>query len=496
MTHALASLFTAVFLSAAAIVVGQADEPDTAPQEIGTRKQLLVDDFVIARKTNVIRRNGSVEKVGPVLKPMLENDAGASFGFYHTALFNPERGKFQMWYSIGVGKESDGNPYRGIGYAESDDGIHWTQPLVSADGKSNVVLPMTGHSVTLDPALPWGHAEKFKAAWMHPSSQAALAYSSDGIRWDFYNGGEPVTHRAGDTQNQVFWEPESETYVLGTRTDLGPGGGAEEHRAWRFMVHEKGGDLKNHPTAWRTIADRITVDDPAAKPNERQFHHISIWLYEGIYFQLMNVWESPAQQEYDEDDDLTRHDRDISDYYLGVSRDVTTIDRSFVHSRQTFVPRGKAGEWDDDIVIPSPSVITRGDEHWIYYCGMNERIFNFTRRERSWIGLAKLPLDRFIGQEAGPKPGTILTRPFLLEGDRLELNVDARGGQVQIEVLDASGQPLAGFSGDDAETYQNVDKLRLSPRWSQPLSRLKGQEVRLEFRLQDATLYAFQIVQH
>jgi hypothetical protein len=464
---------------------------------VGLRKQLLVDDEVIAEKANLTRRPGAVTKAGPVLKPTLESDHGASFGFYHTALYNPNENKFQMWYSVGVRIEAE-NPYRGVGYAESDDGVNWTKPLVSADGKSNIVLPMSGNSVMLDPTLPWGHEEKFKAAWMHPESRVALSYSSDGRRWNPYNNGNPVSHRAGDTQNQLFWDPDRKAYILGTRTDLGPGGGPTEHRGWRFMVHDKGGDIRNHPTAWKTILDRIAVNDPQQSPGsavpDLQFHHICMWRHEGIWFQLFNIWTAPRQEEYNINDDQTRHDLDVSDYYLGVTRDILAIDRSFVHGRQPLIARGAGGTWDDDIVVPSNNIVTRGDEHWIYYGAMNERIFNFKNRERSYVGLAKLPLDRFIRLGAGEASGTAVTKPFELSGNRLELNVDARQGEIRVEVLDATGKPLAGYSGDDATTYRNVDELRLSTRWKKPLSQIVGQNIRLRFRLQNAGLYSFQFL--
>src|SRR5262245_17910807 len=65
--------------------------------EVGLRKQLLVDDAVIAEKANLNRRPGGVIKAGPVLKPTLESDPGGFFGFYHTALYNSNESKFQMW---------------------------------------------------------------------------------------------------------------------------------------------------------------------------------------------------------------------------------------------------------------------------------------------------------------------------------------------------------------------------------------------------------------
>jgi hypothetical protein len=244
--------------------------------------------------------------------------------------------------------------------------------------------------------------------------------------------------------------------------------------------------------------DRIAVNDPRQAQGsvvpDLQFHHIGMWRHEGIWFQLFNIWTAPRQQEYDENDDQNRHDRDVSDYYLGASRDVVAIDRSFVHNRWPLIPRGAGGTWDDDIVVPSNNIVTRGDEHWIYYCGVNERIFNFKNHDRSYIGLAKLPLDRFIGLEASQAFGTAVTKPFSLAGSRLELNVDARQGEMRVEVLDSTGQSLAGYGGDEATTYRKMEGLRLSPRWKKPLSQLIGQNIRLRFRLQNAGLYSFQFL--
>src|SRR5262245_59472794 len=73
--------------------------------DFGARKQLLVDDDLIDSKTNITRQLGTVKKFGPVVKPTLASDHGGWFGAYHTVLFNPNEGKFQLWYSLGTGRE-------------------------------------------------------------------------------------------------------------------------------------------------------------------------------------------------------------------------------------------------------------------------------------------------------------------------------------------------------------------------------------------------------
>ena len=47
-----------------------------------------------------------------------------------------------------------------------------------------------------------------------------LGYSADGIHWNAYNDGKPVTHRAADTYNQIVWDAEAKVYRMFTRTDF------------------------------------------------------------------------------------------------------------------------------------------------------------------------------------------------------------------------------------------------------------------------------------
>ena len=76
----------------------------------------------------------------------------------------------------------------------------------------------------------------------------------------------------------------------------------------------------------------------------------------------------------------------------------------------------------------------------------------------------------------------MVTRPFVLEGDKLQVNVDALDGYVIAELLEASGKPIPGFSGGSAKVYRGFDNLRLEPIWTgdADLSSLRGKEVRLQ----------------
>jgi hypothetical protein len=473
--------------------------------DIGLRRQLLVDDFIIDRKTKVTRRLGAVTKKGIVLKPSLETDFHPSwkkpdgsrvaldFGYYVTVLRNDKRNVFQMWYMAWR--------HAGVGYAESDDGIHWKQALVSKGGTSNIVHHSQGFSCTIDPTLPWGHPEKYKGAadlgvdgYGGPRSCVGLCYSSDGIHWRDYNEGKPVSHRAADTHNQIFWDPLSKKHRLLTRTDLGAGGGAAEWRSSRVMEHASSDILKS-PTAWKTLTDRIVVDDPQKEQNRAghprlQFNGMTCWVHEGIYFVLMDVYTMDESGFFDGFDYETRHERDYMDFYLGTSRDGIHIDKSWIHTRRPFVPRGGKGAFDKDGIKPPSRILTVGDEHRIYYGGMSER--HYSRGRHLNIGLATLPRDRFIGQAAGPGAGTILTKPFRLEGGELRLNVAAPKGHVSVALLSESGEVLEGFAAEGSARARAVDELAWSPRWSRPLRSLRGQTVRLRLELRNAVVYALQ----
>jgi len=477
---------------------------------VGLQKQLLVDDYVIAEARNVTRELGTVKKCGIVMKPSLDTDfipprgkrgegyyerslksgkkpdgsrVALDFGYYLTVLRNEKAGKFQMWYMAWR--------LAGVGYAESKDGIKWTKPLVGKGGKDNIVHLSQGFSCSIDGGVPWGHAEKYKAAFDSNTDrvcQPVLAHSSDGIRWTHYNNGRAVSHRAADTHNQILWDPIAQHYRLLTRTDLGAGGGAGEWRSTRVMVHNKGNDLRKHPTAWKILADRIRVDDPRKEKNRwgqprLQFNGMTCWIHEGVYFALMDVYTMDQREMFSGFEYQTRHEKDIMDFYIGTSRDGKNFDKSWIHARKPLVPRGPGGAFDKDGIKPPSQILTVGDEHWIYYAGMSERHYSIGRDLK--IGLAKLRLDGFICLQAKDKPATVITKPFKLEGDKLEVNVDAKTGWVQVELLDKKDKLISGFSSKS----KSLDKLRWAPKWD--LSKFKGRTVKLKFTLHNAKLYAF-----
>jgi hypothetical protein len=141
-------------------------------------------------------------------------------------------------------------------------------------------------------------------------------------------------------------------------------------------------------------------------------------------------------------------------------------------------------------VMQHPIVV--GDEIWFYYAGFSGRHWATKRKEPQGgaVGLAKLRLDGFVSIDAGD--GELTTVPLLMSGDRLIVNANASLGSVKVEILDAAGKPLEGFSKEDADSIQG-DSVRHTARWKgrADVSSLKGKPITLRFHIDRSKLYSF-----
>ena len=324
--------------------------------------------------------------------------------------------------------------------------------------------------------------------------RACIAHSPDGIHWTAYNNNQPVTGRASDTYNQILWDEAAKTYRLLTRSDYhGPNG--EEVRGSRVMVNA---DVKADPAAWKTVRQWRFEREGPNEFRRRQIYGMTDWIYEGIHFGLMMVYEWPKEGpgnmklKTEGVDYHKRHDRDVMNFYIAPCRDGANWDLQWVYAEKPLVPRGPDGSFDKDMIVQASNIVTWRDKHWIYYTGYRERHWHIPRKPS--IGLATLPLDRFVGLQAGKQTGSVTTKPFRLDGGRLLLNVDAGSGSIAVEVLSSDDTPVEGFSAKQCR-MDNVDELRLEPKWEskRKFKKLQGQTVRLRFYMENATLYTFQI---
>tara|TARA_B100000519_G_scaffold82853_1_gene71538 strand:+ start:4242 stop:5651 length:1410 start_codon:yes stop_codon:yes gene_type:complete len=435
------------------------------PVSVGLRKQLLVDDWVVAEKSGVTRELGRVEKQNGG-KPVFE-------GYFYGTVLHDE-GKFKLWYR--------GNPY---GYAESADGLHFDKIslLKGLDPAHHNTASFYIDPNETDPA----HRYKICYAYLRPHA-AVLGYSADGIHWNAYNDGKPVTHRAADTYNQIVWDAEAKVYRMFTRTDFARPADGLEVRGTRDMVNP---DIKANPRNWRTVREWKFGKGAEDEIYRRQIYALTDWIHEGVHFALMSVYENipkPGAPYDRRPNHHKRHEHDIVNFYIGTARGNAMWDLNWVYAEKPFVPRGPDGSFDKDMIFPASQIVTHNDRHWVYYNGFRER-HGIPDRGPHGIGLATLKRDRFISLTAtGAEPGTILTKPFRLEGSRLKVN--GQGDSIRVEVLDKTGRITHTAESD------KLDALRWEPRWQddRDLSSAKGKIIQLRFHLKNARLYAFQVI--
>ena len=86
-----------------------------------------------------------------------------------------------------------------------------------------------------------------------------------------------------------------------------------------------------------------------------------------------------------------------------------------------------------------------------------------------------------------------MTKALTFSGSQLELNTDAAAGSVRVELREADGRPIPGFTLADCEPLR-ADAIAATVRWRPggSLAKLAGRPVRLAIELNDARLFAFQ----
>ncbi|QGQ28114.1 hypothetical protein [Gimesia maris] len=106
-------------------------------------------------------------------------------------------------------------------------------------------------------------------------------------------------------------------------------------------------------------------------------------------------------------------------------------------------------------------------------------------------------LDGIASVNAPLNGGTLVTKPLQFAGDELEINYStSAAGQILVELQDAAGIPIPGFSLDDCEPIYG-DHIARIVKWKQGsnVSSISGKPVRLRFKMQDADLYALKFNQ-
>ena len=441
---------------------------------IGSRRELLIDDFLLDKITNarlVLHR-----PVARELALVHDRPWEGSTSAYHTVF--QDGSIFRMYYR---GSHYDRKLRKSthaemVCYARSTDGIHWTRPelgIVEFAGSKKNNIVWTG--VGAHDFAPFKDAnpkckpdEKYKAIGRGRGGLYAFK-SPDGIHWSRI-GDKPVIARgAFDSQNLAFYDPLRGRYV-------------EFHRGFRNGVR----DIMTCTSAdFRKWTDPVWLSYPGSPREHLYTNQIA------PYFRAPHIYMGFPKRFLPNRRGKVFGQPGLSDGVFMTSRDGRAFKRwteAFVRpgpQKQRWVNRNNMTAWG--IVVTKSAIDGAPDELSIYSTE------HYYQEPACKIRRYTIRMDGFVSLQAPLSGGTALTKPITFKGKRLEINyATSAAGSVRIEIQGPGGKPLAGYAATDCKEIYG-DEIDGSVAWKNgpDVSKLAGKPIRLRFVLKDADLYAF-----
>ena len=476
-------------------------KPEVLP--INRGRQLFVDSFLISN-TNLtsVYHKANYYDLNPVLKVDRKWELTPE-GYEYAAPFSDgiwyddKDGKFKMWYLAGAGYVDTLKHSLYTCYAESLDGKTWTKPSLDIVPGTNVVDTMNRDASTVwldrnekDPSKRW----KFFNVEYKPDYiqwQYVLKYSADGIHWS-----KPVAQSGAVSDRcTAFYNPFTNKWVMSMRHHC--------NVSWRSRAYLEHADPEEavslahrlregvpdkHIVFWFTPDDKEKRHEryPDVDPGIYNFDAIA---YESIMLGFYSQWQGPENH-------IARGLMipKRNEIMLGYSRDGFHFARP---SHSPFMPVNETdGAWNYgnmQSVNGVPLIV--GDSLYIYSSGRSKNGVWWDAGVST--GLATLRRDGFVSMRAGNKEGFLTTEKLSFDGKYFFVNADvkAKGAQLKVELLDADGNPIPGFTKRDCVVMRGADKTKQLITWKgkQDLTELAGRTIRAKFYLTRGDLYAFWI---
>jgi hypothetical protein len=477
--------------------------------EVGSRRELFVNHWLIDRMDRVALRLHQPQAANTVLQLEKPWEGYHNFGvgvFYH-------EGRYYFYYRAMPG-ERFGKYYAAV--ATSSDGIDWSRPnlgLVEVHGttENNVVAledengqlrPVTeGLDFWLDtnPRLP--QSERFKLVTYHTNGgphnpgpisgenavhTATFWVSADGFR---FRKKDPQPRFSSSLKNSFdgvavyFWSEAEQQYVCYFR--------------WYDRVRT---------IARATSKDLMTWSDPVPMtygntPRENLYENMTT-----PYFRAPHLYVALATRFMEGRTGILTEEQfkqlKISDFY----KERASVFNGHPADGVLMTSRAGSTEYDRTFMesFVRPGI---GLENWvnrgnylvsgIFQTGPAEMSIYVMRHymQPSWhIERLTLRLDGFASVHAPYAGGEMITRPFTFDGKMLTINyATSAAGDIRVEIQDAEGQAIPGFTLNDADSIVG-DEISRVVTWGgkSDVGPLAGKPVRLRFLMRDADLYSVQ----
>jgi hypothetical protein len=458
-----------------------------APIDLGDRRELFVDHFLIERLEGVELRLGQPVPAGVALR--LDQPWEGVVSGYVTVLRDGVR--CLMYYRgrpSATGADTAAESHEVACCAESPDGLQFTRPRlglheVSGSRDNNVIL-VEPKSVThnfapfLDsrPGVPPG--ERFKAFGGTGEHGLFGFVSADGLRWTPATNRALITEGAFDSQNIGFWSSNENCYLCYFRTFK---------NGVRWVARTTSTDFLH----WTKPEEMTFRDAPPEHIYINQTHP---------YFRAPHIYMATAARFNPgrralTDDQVRSLDleapinyrglkADDSDAVLMTSRGGTVYDRTFLES---FIrPGPDPRNWVARANYPALGIVPTGPNEMSIY------VVRHYGQPSIFVERLVLRTDGFASVHAGYRGGELTTKPLRFSGGVLEVNfATGAAGSLRVEIQESSGAPLPGFALADCPEMigDQIDRVVVW-KGGRDLGALAQRTVRLRFAIKDGDLYA------
>lgn len=429
-----------------------------APIELGNRRELFIDDFLIESMTPGI----SQQLIQPTPKEVvLVTDApweGNTSGYY--SVFQEEN-LYRMIYRGWQHDQQKKAVHQEVTcYAESTDGIHWTKPNIglhqwNGSNENNIVWLGPGthnFTATVDTNPNTTTSSRYKALGSGRGGLQAFE-SADCKNWQLVQSDPVITNGAFDSQNLAFWDAQRNEYraywrhfakgVRAIRTatsqdfvswhneaDLTYAEGTPEEHLYTNAIQK----YYRAPHLFVGFPTRFT-------PNTQQVEPILMSSRDGVRFQRYAGPVIPQDAPKDRD-----------------------------HNRSNYMVWGM-------VTLPhSPNEISvYATEN--YYESTPGRVRRFTYR-----------VDGFVALRAANEVGHVLSRPIRYSGELLQLNYRVQsGGHLKVEFLDLSNNPVG------VSKTLTGDEIDGTVAWEASPMNHNG-TIRMKFTFKKTDLYSMRLI--
>jgi hypothetical protein len=363
--------------------------------------------------------------------------------------------------------------------AESEDGLHWTRPIVGdvewRGSKENNII--TGGTQV----IKFAHPESPDRTWVS-FHNTGLQFSADGLHWSEKepNDGSEL-FSSSDVQN-YFYDPYNNRIACTWKCS------SRRHRSCGIVWTE---DLK---TWVKPVNGPVfTADD--LDPDATQIYGMPVFAYQGMYIGIPAIYHArwikygrytSPQVMYEAQEGSPR----TIDAQIAWTWDFINWTRT--PKREPFIANSPFHAYDSGMLLVARAPVVMGDELWFYYSAADQ-IHEDYKGITCSVALAKLRIDGFCSMRAGEDEGWFISRREVFNTPKVYINAKCKpGGYVAAELLDRHNNVIPGFEWYYSNAFTG-DSTCAELTWKTQKfpDSLIDKDKKIKFRIRNADLFSY-----